>query len=194
MNWPEVNATIWFCHSLFTHVYKWLIYYEKKRRLIVSVCCTDLMRNFHVFACRAMSRLEITKQMSSRVWITEEDFTNLLWLWAEDCPEGTKHHQGTSQWRKKTQRTHLLQYQRPPPPRCHRWVTSCPTPLTDLSGACRPPWRVAAGGRPPGTDDHSKLPHCPEERVSTHFHSHRVTSQKLSLCWQVACVNMPESH
>lgn len=37
---------------------------------------TYLMRNFQVFACRAMSRLEITEQISSRLWITatHEDF------------------------------------------------------------------------------------------------------------------------
>lgn len=62
--------------------------------------------------------------------------------------------------------THVLQYQRPPPLRCRCWVTSCPAALTDPSGGCRPPWRVPAAGQPPGTDDHCKPPHCPEDNKS----------------------------
>lgn len=54
-----------------------------KTRFNRCVCCTDLIRNFHVFPCSAMSRLEIIKQIPSRLWITEEDEK---WLqWVEDC-------------------------------------------------------------------------------------------------------------
>lgn len=38
-----------------------------KKNINMSVCGTDLMRNFHVFACSAMSRLEITEQISRRL-------------------------------------------------------------------------------------------------------------------------------
>lgn len=127
----------------------------------MSVYSTDLMRNFHVFACSAMSRLEMTEQMSRRLWITEEhdQDTTLRSYHAKKLDRGNGA--------KETGGIHLLNWYNlrrcPTPPlrrSCYQ-ARARPGAPTGPCGGRRPPWRDSAEGQPPRRDGRNRPPRFP---------------------------------